>query len=888
MKRPPAIASALLRALMPQQAFECIAGDLEEAWTAGSLSRLRYWQLALVSILSVLLARFTSRDATGAAHLLKGDGAMRSLLQDMAYGARLMRRNPVFTLAAMVTLALGIGANTAIFSILHVLILKPLDYHDPRNVAYVRAWLHQTQTMRFGLSTLEMIHLQREASTLADVAAYTYWSANLTGGDMPERVQAYRVTANLFDLLGVAPLHGRTFSYDEGRPGGREVAVLSHGLWRRRFASDPSIVGRGIMLDGVRVTIVGVMPERFEFPVFNFKGELWAPMRLDADAVLAGRTPASSAVVVARVRSGVGYAAAQAEVDAVMSRLEQEHPDTNRGRGARLAEIGTIDDEIAGPAMIIVMCAVSVVLLLACANVANLLLARGVARQRELAVRVALGAGRTRIVRQLLAESVLLSLLGGAAGAAVALIGLSGLRGALPEVVRTTQPNLDALGFNTTTLAFALVLSLVTSVVFGLLPAFRAAGPAAQEALREGAGAGGSRSTRRLRSVLVVGEVALATALLVVAGLLVRTYQQQHRIDPGFDPGNVLTLTITLPEDRYPTPDARARFFDAAVIRISAISAVQAAGFVNVLPFSTYNRARGFSIDGQEPPEPGREPSAGLRIATEGYFDVMRIPLKAGRTFDTRDGAQGNRAALVNEALVRAHFAGRDPLGARLRLGVPGSDAPPLTIVGVAGDVRHDSLTERPQPEIYLPMSQAPPAMMMLAARTAGDPEAYVPVVRAAIQGVDPSQPVYHVKSAEAMVAESLYVQMSAAAMMSLFSFVALVLASVGIYGVIAYSVSQQQHEFGVRLALGARPRDILRLVMNNGLRLVFTGIFLGGICAFAASQLLRAILYGVGPSDPVTYSSVVALLAAVGVIACCIPAWRASRTQPMAVIRLE
>jgi len=813
---------------------------------------------------------------------------MRSLMQDLVYGARLMRRNPVFTAAAVLTLALGIGANTAIFSMVHVLLLKPLNFRDPQNVAFVREWQRETDRLRFGLSTTELIHLQREASALEAVAGYSYWSANLTSGDVPERLQAYRVTPNLFDLLGVPPLHGRTLLAEEGRPGGPAAAVLSHGLWLRRFGSDPGIVGRDIVLDGRPFTVVGVMPRTFEFPVFNFKGEVWTPLQLDAGGVLAGRTPSAPATVVARVRAGIGYEVAQAEIDAVMRRLEALYPGRNRGRGARLTEIGAMDDEVAGPTMLIVMCTVAVVLLLACANVGNLLLARGVARQRELAVRSALGAGRPRLVRQLLAESVLLSLLGGAAGAAVAFVALAALRDGLPEIVLTTQPNLDALGLNAATMTFAAALSVATSLVFGLLPAFRAASPSAPAALRESAAGGGSPSTRRLRSALVVGEVTLATALLVVAGLLVRSYQQQHRIDPGFDPANVLTLTITLPDYRYRTPEARAQFFQAALERVESLGGIQAAGFVNVLPFSTYNRGTSFSVDGDEAAEPGREPFAATRVATSGYFAAMRIPVRAGRTFDSRDDAEGQRVALVNETLVRSHLAGRDPLGLRLRLGRAGSDAPPLTIVGVVGDVRHDQLTERPQPEIYVPMAQSPPSMMMLAARTAGAPEAHAPAVRAEIQRVDPFQPVYHVKSVEAAVAESMSVQISAAGMMTLFSALALALASIGIYGVIAYGVSQRRREFGVRLALGARRRDILRLVLNSGAKLVLGGVVLGGVAGFAMSQLLAGILYGVRPWDPAIYLIVVALLAAVAGIACGVPGWRASRTEPVAVLRLE
>jgi putative ABC transport system permease protein len=908
VRRPPAIPSALLRVTLPRDTFECIAGDLEEAWNAGTLSRLRYWRLALASLIAVFAARFEDRASEDSVSIRvfprlprrvsirvfprpstsKGDGSMRTLMQDLAYGGRLMRRNPLFTAAAVVTLALGIGANTAIFSIVNVLSLQPLRYHDARRVAFVRAWIHETQSARFGLSTAEMVHLQRDASTLEQVAAYSYWSANLTGGAGPERAQAYRVTANTFDLLGVTPLYGRGFLAEEGRPGGRDVVVLSHGLWQRRFGSDPSIVGRDLILDGRPFTVVGVMPRTFEFPVFNFKGELWAPMQLDTAAILQNRVASSPAVVIARVGSGIEYATAQAEVDTIMRRLEQEYPETNTGRGARLTEMGRLDEEEAGPGIVIVMVTVAVVLLLACANVANLLLARGVTRQRELAVRAALGAGRARIVRQLLAESVLLSLFGGAAGALIAFVALDALSKVLPDIVLTTQPNLDSLGINAATLTFTLALSLATSVVFGLLPAFRAAGPMSQDGLRQGGSAGGSRGTRRLRSALVIAEVTLSTALLVVAGLLVRSYQHQQRIDTGFDPANVLAMTVTLPDYRYETPAARRQFFQQADDRIASLSGIDAAGFVNVLPFSTYNRSGGFSIEGMPPAEPGREPYAGVRIVTTGYLRAMRIPVNAGRAFDARDVPDGGRVALVNEAMVRRYFAGSDPIGGRIRLGRADSDAPLITIVGVVGDVRHEQVTERPESEIYLPMLQAPPAMMMLAARTSGDPLAYAATVRAEIQKVDPAQPVYHVKSMEVMVAEAMAPQSTAAALMTLFSGLALALAAIGIYGVIAYGVSQQRREFGVRLALGAQPRDVLALVLRSGLRLVLAGVGCGALVGLAAGQVIGSALYGIGAADPLTYAVVIALLGTVGICACCIPAWRASRTAPVSVLRLD
>jgi predicted permease len=888
MRRPPIVPGLLLWSLLPSDAYECVAGDLEEAWHSGSLSRSAYWRLALSSIVECLRPRARrDRSAHQSVGEKRGDGFMRAILQDITYGVRLMRRNPGFTAAAVATLALGIGANTGLFSIVNVLTFKPLAYRQPERVAFVFSWWTETQTRGFSLPLADFVEIRRRASTLEQVAAYSYWSANLTGGSTPERAQAYRVTTNTFDMLGVPVMLGRGFLPEEGRSGARQVVVLSHALWQRRFGADPSIVGRDVTLDGRSYTIVGVMPRAFEFPVFNFKGELWVPMQLDEQAVLSNRATAGSSVVVSRIRSDVTYAAAQAEIDTIMKQLESDHAETNRGRGARLTEMGRLDDENAGPAMLIVAATAALVLLLACANVANLMLARGVARQRELAVRAALGAGRLRLIRQLLAEAILLALAGGVVGLAVAHLALDALQRALPDMVRTTQPNVEALGIDAATLGYAAGVSLLTSLVFGAIPALSAASPL-RDGLKEGAASGGGRGTRRLRAALVVAEVTLSTIMLVAAGLLVRSYQQQQRISPGFDPERVLTMTVTLPDYRYGTPEARARFFDEARRRISSLAGIEAAGFVNVLPFSTYNRGTVFTVDGRAAPEPGREPAAALRIVTPGYFEALRLPVVGGRSFDSRDGADGEPVAIVNAALARRHFDGQDPLGHRLRIGRVHGGGALVTIVGLVGDVRHDQLTDDPAPEIYFPIAQSTPAMMMLAARTSGEPDAYGAAIRAEVLAVDPAQPVYHVKTMATLVGESLAAPSYAAALMTLFSGLALVLAAVGIYGVVSYAVSQQRREFGVRLALGARPRDLLTLVLRRGLLLVTAGLTLGAVGALGTGRALASILYGVGPADPATFAAVTALLAAVGLLACCIPALRASRTEPVTALRAE
>ncbi len=884
---PPRLASWLLRVLLPRDLRDPIAGDLEEEWRdSPHPSRRRYWSLALRSIVICWADRLRldqTRDDPDR-HAATGDSPMQSLLQDFRYGIRLMWRSPGFTAAAVITLALGIGANAAIFSIVNVLTLKPLPYQDPSRVAFVLGWDVEEAEIRFNLRAADLIDLQQQATSFEALSAYTYISANLTGGDIPDRVQAYRVTPNTFSLLGVAAAMGRTFGDTDAQGGRDAVAVISHGLWQRRFGGDAAIVGRTITVNGEPREVIGVMPPRFEYPVFNFKGDLWIPWLMN-DAVRGGEGATAGATVVGRLRAGVEYAQAQSEADVLMAALASQHPDTNRGLGARVVEMGKLDDEQAGPAIAILMATVLMVLVLACANVANLLLARGVSRYRELAVRAAIGASRLRIGRQLLIEGVLLSLAGGLCGVLLSKLALDGIRASLPDVMLTTVPNIDQLGVDRATFGYALTIALLTSVIFGVLPAWRASRDRFEGALKESAAVGGSRGTRRLRSTLVIAEVALATLLLVGAGLLVQSYGSLQRVNPGFDPSGVMTVAMTLPEYKYADPEARRRFFEELTERVEQLPGVSSAGLVNVLPFSTYNRGTRIVVEGAPAPEPGREPSAAYRVASTRYHQALGIPLVAGRLFDGTERPDGDRIVIVNQTLARRHF-GDAAVGRRLRLGA--ANAPWLTIVGVVGDVRHDALTEAPDPEVYLPMAQAPPGMMMLAARTILRPEELTASIRAAVLAVDPEQPIYHVKSLESLVGESTIPAQTSAQLVASFSALALVLAAIGIYGVVAYSVSQQTREFGVRMALGATPRNVMLQVLRHGGVLVGAGIAVGLTAAMALSQLLGGVLIGVSPADPSTYAGVVLVLAIIGLAACALPALRAGRTQPVTALRAD
>ena len=589
---------------------------------------------------------------------------MQSLLQDVRYGCRLMWRSPGFTLAAVATLALGIGANSAIFSVLNVLSLKPLPYHDPARVAFVLGWDIEEGEMRFNLRQADFFDVQRQVKSLESVAA-TAISAPISPRETCPSACRRTGSRRTRSRSSASPRRSAA-RLKRGREA--DVAVISHGLWQRRFGGDPSIVGRRLVVNGQPHDIVGVMPPRFEYPGVQLQGRSVDSLAHAGCSARSGRrsraAPRSSAdsVRACHMRQ------AQSELDVLMRTFAREYPETNRGLGVRLIEMGRLDEEQAGPAIPIVLVTVALVLVLACANVANLLLARGASRQRELAVRAAIGASRMRIGRQLLVEGLLLALAGGAAGSLLAMLALSGLRAALPEILLTTQPNIEEIGIDGMTFGYTLIISLLTSVVFGLLPAWRATREQLQDGLRESASTGGSRGTRRLRTGLVVAEVALSTLLLVGAGLLVRSYSGVQHVDPGFDPGGVLTMTMTLPDDKYRETDQRRQFYDETIERVERLSGVRSAGFVNVLPFSTYDRDTRFRVDGAPPPEPGREPSASYRIASPRYHVTLRIPIIEGRSFDSRDGAEGQPVAIVNQTLARRYLGGQSAVGRRVQL----------------------------------------------------------------------------------------------------------------------------------------------------------------------------------------------------------------------------
>ena len=811
---------------------------------------------------------------------------MAELLSDLRQALRFARRNPGFSAAAVLTLGLGIGATSAVFSVLNALTLKPLAYADSSRVCLLRAWDEARNRESFSMPLAAFVALAPQAPSFERVAAYRYWSAALSGEGVPERAQGYRVTGETFALLGVAPLLGRVLTPADAQLAAPRVVVLSHGLWQRRFGADPGVIGRPLRLDGETHTVVGVMPGHFEFPVYNFKGELWAPLAVDAAAALADPGAAGSVVTIGRLRKGASRQAAEAEVRAAFLRHATESPETFRSLGVRVLPLQELGAREARPPLLALLGAVLAVLLLGSANLAGLLLARGIARERELAVRVALGASRTQLARQLLCEGLLLAGGGAVAGLLLAGWALAALVAALPESALATLPNVAELRVDGATLAFGMGIALVTGVVFSLLPALRAGRRPAAPALASGGRSLGTRPDQRVRAALVVGQVAGSLVLLVGAGLALASFRAMLAQDAGFAPQRVLTLTAALPDERYQDAARRLAFFERVLAKLQALPGVERAAAVNVLPFSTYDRGTRVLLEGAPEPLPGEAARAAYRATTPGYFDALGIPLRRGRDFDARDREGAPAVVIVNERLARRELGDAPALGRRLRVGGPA--APWREIVGVVGDVRHSSLTTDPDAEAYVPLAQAPEAMMMLAVRTSGDPLALAGAARQAVLEVDSEQPVYHVASLGERIAETLLVPRAAALLVSAFAAAALLLASLGLYGLVAYVVGAQAPELGLRMALGASAFDVLRQVLGRGLRLVAAGLVLGGVGAFALARLAQGLFFEAKASDPRLYAATAGAVMLAGLVAIGLPAARAARLDPARALRGE
>jgi putative ABC transport system permease protein len=804
----------------------------------------------------------------------------RQALQDLRHGARLLLASPAFTLAAIGALAIGIGANTAIFAVVNTLLIQPLPYQNPDRLAIV--WEHNLPRDRRNnvVSPGNYLHWREMNSVFSDmsIVSMTFRTA-YTGDGEPEELTQQIVNATLFPMLGVNAALGRVFTPEEDRPNSNRFVLLSDRLWRRRFGADPNVINRSIRLSGNLFTIVGVMPPGFS--ILDKNVDIWVPIGFSAEA----RTPQGRwTMVIARLKDGVTFEQAQDDMTRVASRLTAMFPNFDTGWTARVVPL---KEQLTGdvrPALLVLLGAVGFVLLIACANVANLLLARATTRHRELAVRAALGANRGRLIRQLLSESLLLSAVGGIAGLALAWWALSFLR----TVVATNLPiqRLEFVGINGLVLLFACAAALGSGLLFGTLPAFTAAGISLTDALREGGRTGTANRGRRVRQGLVIVEMALALVLLVGAGLLARSFLTLMRVNPGFDPSQTITMKVTLPSASYQSDDQIIGFFDRLFQRIDALPGVQAAGGISFLPLNGLGAATGFSIAGQEKPRAGEEPVSEVKVVTHDFFKAMGIPLLRGRLFDGRDTAPNTRRVIISDALVKKYFGGRDPVGQRIVLAW--NNEGPDEIIGVVGDVRSVSLETEPRGASYLPPARFAYPFMSVAVRTSAVGLSTAPSVVNAVHELDPNVPVSQIQPMSEVIAVSTTERRLTMVLLMGFSVVALVLASVGIYGVISYSVTQRTHEIGIRMALGAQRRDLLWMVVSNAMAVALLGIGVGAAAAFVLTRLMTKLLFHVEPQDPMTFAAVAVLLVVVAALASYIPGRRATRVDPVVALRAE
>ena len=814
-------------------------------------------------------------------------------MTELGRAVRGLLRTPGPTMAAVAALALGIGSATAIFSVADAAVLKPLPYAAADRLVSLEGNFLSLGMRDIGASAPELLDYRARARSFDGIVAFSRVEANLTGGGDPERLAAARVSPDLLPLLGITPAVGRAFAPGEGQPGGDAVAILSWGLWQRRFAGDGAAIGRSIVLDGRVRTVVGVTPRGLAFPPpgarFGGAADVFVPLALSAEEK-ADRSRYSLGVV-ARRRPEVALPAAVAEMAAIAQALESEHPRSYRGPGGedggwRISVVPLREVVVggAGRSLGIVFAAVMTLLLISCVDVAHVLLARGLARRRAMAVRLALGASRLRIVRELVMEGLVLALAGGALGAWLAVWGTRLLVASGADIPRLAEATID-----TRALAFAVVASVTAAILAGLAPALQATRGDLTEALGDGGRSGSpGRASVRARRVLVVSELALAVLLLAGAGLLVRSVLRLQAISPGFSTGGVLTVELNLGRSGD-DGGRRLTLLDRIDAGVRTIPGVRAAALASRLPLTGPSYGGPFSIEGRPfDPSSATPTFAVYRAVSPGYHAALDVPLRQGRALSSSDGADAPAVAVINESLARAFFGGGRPLGQRIKLGAPGSPRPWRTIVGVAADVRDRALALPPSPEIVVPYAQDPPASVVVVARTAGDPLAVLPAIRQAVRAADPEQPLAHVRTLDQIVADSITDRRAPALLLGGFALMAMLLAGLGTYGVMSYAVSGRAHEIGVRMALGARPRDVARLVVGEGVALAVAGAAIGLGGAAAAGRALSTLLFEVRPADPLTFTLAAAALVAVAAAACARPARRAARVDPAVALREE
>ena len=809
---------------------------------------------------------------------------MSTILQDVRYGIRMLAKNPGYTAVAVIALALGIGANTVMFSSVNGMLLHPFAFKDLNRVVDVWETVPKQNEYHIKVAPADLRDWQEQNKGFEMLAASHGWDVNLTGAGVAERVEGYQVTAGFFPLLGMPPQFGRAITAGDFEPGHTSVVVLSNGFWQQHLGADRGIVGKSLNFNGQEFTVIGIMPADFDYPV---GGEAWAPLDLSA-AEKADRS-AHYLEVIGRLKSGTSMAQAQADLATIAARLAQQYPVTNAGHGVRV--LGLVKDLTYGTRQFlsVLMGSAIFVLLLACANVANLQLARATAREKELAVRRALGASRWRITRQLLVESVALALLGGIAGVLLARWGIDQLTRTIPPFILAHIPGIKHQQIDLGVLAFTLVVAVLTGVVAGVAPALHVSNPDPNEALKEGVrGASASPGRQRLRSLLVVTEIALALVLLVGAGLMVKGFGVLLNMYPGFDRSNVLTFRIALPESKA-RDEARVRDFYGQVIeRLQALPGVDSASLASSLPAGWSWNWTAYTAEGQPPAAPGEMRVAVWQSISPDFFHALRIPLLRGRLITTQDGPNTPLSLVISQSMANHVWPNQDPVGKRIKFGLAESNEPWKTVVGVVGDIQQSPFDRTPQPTAYFPFAQLPIASSCVVVRTSGDPLGLAAAARAQVRSVDPDEPPYDMRTLAQLISDDVSGVEASARMMFIFGIVALVLSASGIYALMSYSVTQRTHEIGVRMALGAERVDVLRLVVGFAIKLTAVGLAIGVPLALALTRALSSLLFGVVRIDTPLFALFTLLLALVAAVAAYIPARRATRVDPMVALRYE
>jgi putative ABC transport system permease protein len=800
---------------------------------------------------------------------------MGTLLQDLRYGMRMLFKRRVFAVVALVTLGLGIGANTAIFSVVNAVLLRPLPFKDSDRLVVV--FEKTGNGSRDYISQPNLQDYRDRSHVFESLTTFIGQSVNLTGTEKPDRVRGGFVTSSFFTMLDTAAAQGRTFLPAEDSQGGERVVVLNHDFWQKRFGGDPSVLGKNLTLNGESYAVVGIMPQGFRFPLDEI--EVWMPAQHWPNYSTLRKDHYS--LVFGKLKEGVTIPAAQTEMAGIASQLAQAYPEENQGRGIEIIGMKAMLVEDIRPMLFVLLGAVGFILLIACANIANLLLARGTARWKEVAVRAALGASRTRLIRQFLTETVLLSVMGGVLGLLLAIWGVDLLMSAAPGELPGGQPP----GFDLQVLGFTLLVSVLTGFLFGVMPALQLSKPDLYSVLKEGRGAGEGAGRGRLRALFIISQVSLSVVLLVGAGLLINSFYRLLHTNPGFAPENLLTMEYRLPKNKYAKGEEQWEFHRRVVERAKAVPGVQSAAVVMGLPFSGNGGSTIFTLPDRPLPPQGKEPRALLNRAGDSYFETIGIPLLRGRFFTEQDKPGSPMVVLINQAMAQTYWPGQDPIGKQVQIPEEKITA---SIIGVVGDAKQFELGERQRPQIYSYYSQSPNIFATLVVKTNVEPMSLADTVRAAVWAVDKDQPVWKIRTVEFLLERNVAPRRFVMTLMAVFAGLALLLTAVGLYGVISYSVSQRTQEIGVRMALGAQARDVLALIIKQGMKLTLVGVLIGVAASFALTRVMASLLYNVSATDPLTFISAALVLACVAFLACYIPARRATKVDPMIALRYE